>query len=144
MLTKREKETFLKRNFSQNINRMTASGTSSGIDLKSRAIIFMDLISNKRNFEKASEYVHPDIVQKKREKTVQGKGEMLNTFKTMIEVHAPNFHVEFLDALEEGLKVWAYVRISGLPGGIVKDSIDLTEWSEDGRLVRAQHVQQVL
>ncbi|OKL64502.1 hypothetical protein UA08_00469 [Talaromyces atroroseus] len=113
-------------------------------DLKARALEFMDLMSNKRDFDTAAQYIHPDVVQKNALKELRGKEALLTNFKTMTTVRAPDFHVDFIDSVREGNKVWAFVRVSGLPGGIVKDSIDITEWSDDGRLLYATHVQRNL
>ncbi len=57
---------------------------------------------------------------------------------------APGFAVEVRDAVCEGNKVWLYVRISGLPGGVVKDGIDMTVWSDEGKLVLSRDVQRTL
>ncbi|CRG89197.1 hypothetical protein PISL3812_06233 [Talaromyces islandicus] len=114
------------------------------IDLKARAIFFMDLMSNKRGFEEAAQYVHPEVVQQNGKKEFRGKETLLANFKAMTTTIAPDFHVDFIDTVRDGNKVWAYVRVSGLPGGVVKDSVDITEWSDDGRLLFAKHVQRVL
>ena len=57
---------------------------------------------------------------------------------------APDFHITVRDAVAEGNKVWIFVRIEGLPGGVVKDGVDMTVWSEDGKVVASRDVQRVV
>jgi hypothetical protein len=56
----------------------------------------------------------------------------------------PDFKIEVMNAIQEGNKVWLYSRISGLPGGVVKDSVDMTLWSDEGKLVETKDVQRVV
>ena len=44
----------------------------------------------------------------------------------------PDFYFELEDTVQEGNNVWVFARIAGLPGGIARDGVDMTEWSEGG------------
>lgn len=47
--------------------------------------------------------------------------------------------------MREENKVWVYARISGLPNGEVKDTVDMLEWDEKGeKLIRAKDVQRTI
>lgn len=43
--------------------------------------------------------------------------------------------------VQGGNKLWVLGRISGLPGGVVKDSVVMTVWNEKGRLMLTKDVQ---
>jgi hypothetical protein len=48
------------------------------------------------------------------------------------------------DAVKEGNKVWLFSKITGLPGGVFKDSVDRSVWDEEGKFVETKDVQRVL
>lgn len=60
----------------------------------------------------------------------------------------PGFHAEVLDVVAEAgeggrAKVWVFSRMSGFPGGVVKESVDMMEW-EGEVLVRGRDVQRTV
>jgi len=38
--------------------------------------------------------------------------------------------MEIKEAIQEGISVWVYSWISGLPGGIEKDYVDMGAWDD--------------
>jgi hypothetical protein len=42
--------------------------------------------------------------------------------------------------VQDGNTVWVLGRITGLPGGVVKDSVDITLWNDEGKLVFTKDV----
>ena len=114
-------------------------------DLKAAALTLIDLVCNKRDYEKAATYLTPDMEQYHDDRPpLRGAEAFLANFKKMTTEIAPGFSVEVRDAVCEGNKVWLYVRLSGLPGGAVKDGIDMTVWSDEGKLVLSRDVQRTL
>jgi hypothetical protein len=56
----------------------------------------------------------------------------------------PNFKIEVKDAVTEGNKVWLFSKVTGLPGGVFKDSVDMSVWDEECKFVETENVQGVL
>ena len=114
-------------------------------DIKATALALIDLMCNKRDFANGATYLSPNMEQYQDDKPpLQGSEAFLANFKTMLTELAPESHVDVLDAVCEGNKVWVYVRISGLPGGMVKEGVDMTVWSEEGTLISLRNFQRVL
>ena len=130
---------------SPNINGSSHTNGSSKPDPKTQALTFIDLMCNKRDYEKAATYLSPDMEQYHDDREpIRGSETFLAGFKKMATQIAPGFHIEILDAVAQGQKVWIFVRISGLPNGLVKEGIDMTTWSEDGKLLLSRDCQRVV
>lgn len=112
----------------------------ASLDLKAHAIAALDEICNKRDFEKATTYLDPDMIQYHDDSTIKGAETFINTFKQILQ-HVPDFHLKVIDAVVEGNKVWVFSKISGLPNGDVKDSVDMLHFNDEGKLVMAKDVQ---
>ncbi len=56
----------------------------------------------------------------------------------------PECKIEVKDAIWQANKVWLYSRIGGLPGGVMKNSVDMTMWSDEGKLLEMKDVQRVV
>lgn len=52
-----------------------------------------------------------------------------------------DFHDDIKDMVQEGDKVWVYGRITGMPVGVVKDSVDMMVWNEEGKMKYYKAVQ---
>ena len=114
-------------------------------DPKHQALTFIEIMCNKRDFDSAATYLTPDMIQYHDDRPpIRGAATFVAGFKRMTTEIAPGFHITVLDAVSEGNKVWAFVRISGLPGGDVKEGIDMTVWSDEGKLVSSRDVQRVV
>ena len=68
-------------------------------------------------------------------------------YYSQILTMAPNFKAEVLDHVVQvdeeggGGKVWIFARLSGLPGGGAKESVDMMVIDSEGLLVRTKDVQ---
>jgi predicted SnoaL-like aldol condensation-catalyzing enzyme len=49
---------------------------------------------------------------------------------TQLIQYMPALKMEIKEAIQEGISVWVYSRISGLPGGIEKDYVDMGAWDD--------------
>lgn len=86
-------------------------------DFKATALTLIDLMCNKRDFAKGATYLLYNMEQYQDDKPPpQGSEAFLANFEKMLTEIASESHVDVLDAIYEGNKVWVYVRISGLPG----------------------------
>ena len=121
------------------------TSSSTKVDLKACARNFIETICNKRDFAAASTCVHFDMIQYHDDRPpIRGADTFLAGFKKMVTEIAPDFHITIKDVVAEGNKVWIFARIEGLPGGVVKDGVDMTVWSDDGKVVASRDVQRVV
>ncbi|MCJ1445683.1 MAG: hypothetical protein MMC23_006188 [Stictis urceolatum] len=116
-------------------------------NLKSIARRLLETLCNQRDFDVVRElfapetsFTHDDLPPTKT------RDEYLAMFTGLLKV-MPDFHygindmVAELDESGKGGRVWVYARISGLPGGEVKDSVDMTRFDDSGKMVECKDVQ---
>lgn len=58
---------------------------------------------------------------------------------------APDFHMHIREAVvdDRQRKVWVRSEITGLPAGVVKESIDMLSFNEEGLLIKSEDCQRV-
>lgn len=111
-------------------------------DLKTPTIEFLNIWCNEKNVEKGLTYLHQDMTAVHDDDAPRSLDNFIAGWKYIITSLAPEFKYDTKDIMQEGNKVWVYARISGLPNGEVKDTVDMLEWDEKGeRLIRAKDVQ---
>ena len=68
----------------------------------------------------------------------------------MVLEFIPDFKTELIDIIAEvngdrkGGKVWTFSRVTGLPGGQSKDSVDMFKFDENGLATSFKDVQRAL
>jgi len=113
------------------------SGYSS-YDLESRATeILKSLANNTSNAEQISRHISPHIkVEHGEEDPVYSVEKYLLKFSDA-SARCPNLHLDIKEACvdESQRKVWIWSEITGLPGGTVKERVDMLTFDEQGVLV---------
>lgn len=101
-------------------------------NLKKRATDLLYLLCNEKDLSKGAAYLDANMIQYRDDRLpVVGAEQFLETWGKAIQA-MPDFQIEVKDVIQEGNKVWAYCKISGLPGGVEKNSVDMSIWNEDG------------
>ena len=112
-------------------------------DLKAHAVEFLDRCKEK-NLSKGATYLHKSMTAYHDDNPpVKGAGQFIAGWTKAIQF-IPNFKIEVKDAVKDGNKVWLFSKITGLPGGVFKDSVDRSVWGEEGKFVETKDVQRVL
>ena len=113
-------------------------------DLKAHAIELLNIWCNEKDIGKGIPYLHPSVTQiHDDEPPIQGADTFVARWKEFLKF-VPDFKMDIKDVIQEGNRVWIFSRISGLPDGVVKDSVDMTVFDEDGKLLHTKDVQRVV
>ena len=107
-------------------------------DLQSRAIkILTALANNTSNAEIILQHISPQIkVEHGDDDPVYSLQKYLSRFSAA-SVRYPDLYFDIKEACVDDLqrKVWVRSEITGLPGGVVKERIDMLKFDEQGVLV---------
>ncbi|KIV80290.1 hypothetical protein PV11_07803 [Exophiala sideris] len=122
------------------------SVSSTYTDLSETARTILTTLCNTRDFSEVDRYVSEDVsVQHEDETPVASRDAFVRRFSQALE-HMPELNIEVKEACvdESQLKVWVRSEITGLPGGVRKESIDMMTFNEEGLLVKSIDCQRVL
>lgn len=115
-------------------------------DLEARATsILTSLCNEPRDFAAASTYIDPYVtVQHEDNEPATGVEEFFQRWSEALD-HLPDFHIEVKEACVDEIqrKVWVRSEIKGLPNGLVRESIDMMSFSENGMLTNNIDCQRV-
>lgn len=110
-----------------------------------RATKILELLYNDRDTASVSPMISSEVmIQHNDEATVTGRAAFLDGCHELI-AQAPDFHLEISEAIvdDRQRKVWVRSEITGLPAGIMKESIDMMTFDEAGVLIRSEDCQRV-
>lgn len=84
------------------------------------------------------------VVQHDDEAPVTSLAAFLDGWQRLVS-SIPDFHLEIREAIvdDRQRKVWVRSEITGLPAGMIKESIDMMTFDEEGVLVRSEDCQRV-
>lgn len=84
------------------------------------------------------------IVQHEDDEAVTSREAFLANYQAIIK-EVPDFHMEIREAVVDDCqrKVWVRSEITGLPAGVIKESIDMMTFNEEGILVKSEDCQRV-
>lgn len=110
------------------------------MDLKSRAQLFLNTIVNKRETSSIASILHPDIDLRHDDLPPMSKPEFIDFWPQLL-AQSPDFTVEILRVITEGLHVWVYSRVKGRFGGGLLDDVHILDFDENGLLIRSKGMQ---
>ena len=114
-------------------------------DLKTPTLKWLEVWCNEKNVEEGLKLIHPSMTMTHDDGPTRDRETYVAFWKYLIASVAPNFKYKAIDAVQDGRKVWVYARITGLPGGEAKDSVDMFEWDEQGeKMLKAKDVQRTV
>ena len=117
--------------------------TTIPTDLKTHTLNFLNLISNKRDLERAAPLIAPTCQFIHDDQSPKSRDEFLYFWPQMM-AKAPNFHVEVKDIVGEGKKVWVFSKVTGRQDGTDCDDLHMFEWDDEGRCVKCHGVHRVI
>ncbi|GJP89752.1 polyketide cyclase [Aspergillus niger] len=110
------------------------------MDLKSRAETFLTTIVNRRETASIEHYLHPDAQFKHNDLPSMSTAELLAFWPQVLD-ESPDFRVQILATIAEGLRVWVYSRVEGRLGKGVMDDVHMLEFDGNGLLIRSRGIQ---
>lgn len=110
------------------------------MDLKSRAQLFLNTIVNKRETSSIASILHPDIELRHDDLPPMSKPEFIDFWPQLL-AQSPDFTVEILRVITEGLNVWVYSRVKGRFVGGLLDDVHILDFDENGLLIRSKGMQ---
>jgi hypothetical protein len=119
--------------------------SSDYTNLQLRATQILELLCNERETESVAPMISPNvIVQHDDSPPVISRATFLDGWQGLM-AEVPDFHLEIMEAIvdDRQRKVWVRSEITGLPAGMVKESIDMMTFDEDGMLVKSEDCQRV-
>lgn len=132
-------------------SRMSSSSSISSTmssdytNLQFRATQILQLLCNERETESVAPMISQNIVvQHDDSPPITSRMAFLDGWQGLM-AEVPNFHLEIQEAIvdDRQRKVWVRSEITGLPAGMVKESIDMMTFDEDGMLVKSENCQRV-
>ena len=124
---------------------ISSTTSSDYTNLQYRATQILELLCNERDTESAVGMISPTvIVQHDDDVPVTSRTAFLDGFNDLIN-NVPEFHLDVLEAVvdDRQRKVWVRSEISGLPAGMIKESIDMMTFDEEGILIKSEDCQRV-
>ena len=120
--------------------------TSAGF--KQRCYTFLYILCNDKDMEVAGEYLAPDCVLVHEDHPpVKGSEAFLATWGKTLKA-MPDYYKNMRDMMVElgqepnGVaRVWVYSQISGITPGVLRDSIDMMHFTQDGLFLYSKDVQ---
>lgn len=122
------------------------SVSSTYTDLSETARTILTRLCNERDFSQVDRYVSADVtIQHDDQTPLVSRDAFIQNLSGMLN-HLPEFHVDIKEACvdEQQHKVWVRSELTGLPGGVRKESIDMMTFNEEGLLVKSVDCQRVL
>lgn len=124
----------------------SVSSTSSDYtNLQYRATQILSLLCNERDSKSATLMISPTvIVQHDDDAPVTIRAAFLDGCHDLI-AQTPDLHFEIKEAIvdDRQRKVWVRSEITGLAAGMIKESIDMMTFDEEGVLIRSEDSQRV-
>ena len=119
--------------------------SSDYTNLEYRATKILQLLCNEREPQSVAAMISPNvIVQHDDSPPVTSREAFLDGWQGFM-AEVPEFHLEIMEAIvdDRQRKVWVRSEITGLPAGMIKESIDMMTFDEDGMLVKSEDCQRV-
>lgn len=115
-------------------------------DLSETARTILTTLSNPEDFTPLDRFISTNVVsQHEDEPPVFSRDAFMQDWGDILR-RMPGFQLDIKEACvdEQQHKVWVRSEITGLPGGMRKESIDMMTFNDDGLLVKSVDCQRVL
>lgn len=124
---------------------ISSTTSSDYTNLQHRATQILELLCNERDAQSVVPMIAANVVvQHDDNAPVTSAAAFLDGWQRLI-ANVPNFHLEIREAVvdDRQRKVWVRSEITGLPAGMVKESIDMMTFDEEGMLIKSEDCQRV-
>ena len=119
--------------------------SSDYANLQFRATQILELLCNEREIQTVAQMISPNVVvQHDDGPSVTSRAAFLDGWQGLM-AEVPDFHLYIREAIvdDQQRKVWVRSEITGSPAGMIKESIDMMTFDEDGMLVKSEDCQRV-
>ncbi|KIW16156.1 hypothetical protein PV08_06207 [Exophiala spinifera] len=115
-------------------------------DLSARARTILTTLSSARDFTSLNRFISANVTsQHEDEPPIFSRDAFIQDWVDILQ-RMPGFQLNIKEACvdEQQHKVWVLSEITGLPGGMRKESVDMMTFDDDGLLVKSVDCQRVL
>ncbi|KIW49030.1 hypothetical protein PV05_10746 [Exophiala xenobiotica] len=116
------------------------------VDLSGTARTILTTLCNSRDFSQLNRYISADVMSQHEDEPPSFSRDAFTQDWAAALHRMPGVQLNIKEACVDELqhKVWVRSEISGLPGGMRKESIDMMTFNEEGLLVKSVDCQRVL
>ncbi|KAJ5083870.1 hypothetical protein NUU61_008449 [Penicillium alfredii] len=114
--------------------------SSMPIDLRERAIAFLENLTTKRDLPGAARLMHDALTLQHNDLPSMTKAEFVEFWPSVLD-KSPNVHVAIKDVICQGNRVWVFSCVTGRLNEGPLDDVHMLSFAEDGTILRSHGIQ---